>query len=327
VVIIGGAAARCWDERIKLPRMSYPGSNGRDQPQQPYQPGYQQPYNQGQPYLPQPYQGYQDQPQQQYYGGYPGGPQPPAPKKSKTGLWVTIGALVVVIAVGVTLLFVLNGTNASQQAAPLPTTAPPPPPRTSGPPPSTEANNKVDAVTPGWQGILSTKDKVAYDLPPDGWDTRPGFISGYDSGSVKAYIHESTTFRPEACAGVSGSNRGKAGFMTAGDSALDVAARGSVRLWAQAAGTGVDGKVPEVPVPATTQIPIDGGRTQATSSTVTFTPPPNEQCAAPSVQVTSAAFKVGTQTVCFLLVSDQQVPDALPAEDAKKILASLRPQP
>jgi hypothetical protein len=316
--------------------MSYPGGNGRDQPQQPYQPGYQQPNHPGQQYPQQhypqqPYQGFQDHQQQPYYGGYPGGPQPPAPKKNKTALWVTIGALVVVIAVGVTLLFVLTGKDdPAPQAAPSSAPVVPPPspsPSKSGSPPSsTASNNRVDAVTPGWQGVLSIKDGVAYDLPPDNWDTRPGFISGYDSGSVKASIHESTTFRPEACAGVKGSNRGKAGFMTAGDNAPDVAARGSVRLWAQAAGTGEDGKVPEVPLPATTQIPIDGGKIQATSSTVTFTPPADEDCPAPSVQVTSAAFKVGTQTVCFLLVTDLQVPDALPAEDAKKILASLRPQ-
>jgi hypothetical protein len=35
---------------------------------------------------------------------------------------------------------------------------------------------------------------------------------------------------------------------------------------------------------------------------------------------------VGTQTVCFVMAMDQQVPDALPAEDAKKILESLRPK-
>jgi hypothetical protein len=138
---------------------------------------------------------------------------------------------------------------------------------------------------------------------------------------VKAYIHESW------------SNRAKAGFMTAGDNAVDVAARGSVRLWAHAAGTSTgtdtdtdtDGKVPDVPLPATTQIPING-KIQATSSTVTFTPPASDGCRAPRVQVTSAAFKVGTQTVCFVIAVDQQVPDALPAEDAKKILASLRPK-
>jgi hypothetical protein len=56
-----------------------------------------------------------------------------------------------------------------------------------------------------------------------------------------------------------------------------------------------------------------------------FTPPASEGCRAPNVQVPSTAFKVGTQTVCFVLTVDQQVPDALPTEDAKKILASLRP--
>jgi hypothetical protein len=277
--------------------MAYPGNGWPEQPQQP------------------PYQGY---PQHQFDGGYPGGPQPPAPKKA--GLWVVVGALVVVIAVGITLLVVLTG-NGNQEAAPAPSASSRPGTVASSAP----SANKVESTTPGWQGVLSTKDNVAYDLPPDGWDTRPGFISGYDSGSVKAYLHESATYRPDACSGVNGSDRGKAGFMTAGDSAVDVAARGSVRLWAQAAGTGADGRVPDVPLPSTTQLPINGGKMQATSSTVTFTPPASDGCRAPSVQVTSAAFKVGTQTVCFVLAVDQQVPDALPAEDAKKILASLRP--
>jgi hypothetical protein len=306
--------------------MSYPGGHGwQDQPQQPYQPN-----TQGETY--QPYEGYQ--PQQQFYGGPPTGSPPLGPGKNGTGFWIGVGALVLVVAAGVTLAFVApaHKVDGVAQAAPLVATSAPvvpspssPNPSTGTTPPNPAAGNKVASITPGWQGILSTKDNVAYDLPPDGWDTRPGFISGYDSGSVKATIHESSTYKTGACPDVDGSNRGKAGFMAAGDNAVDVAARGSVRLWAQAAATGDDGKVPDVPLPPTTQIPIDGGKLQATSSTVTFTPPASEGCRAPSVQVTSAAFKVGTQTVCFLLVLDQQVPDALPAEDAQKILASLRP--
>jgi hypothetical protein len=312
--------------------MSYPGGNGwQDQPQQPYQPG-NQPHIQGEQY--QPYEGYQ--PQQEFYGGTPTGPRPPDPEKNKAGFWIGIGALVLVVATGVTLAIVLpSNTEAGvPQAAPLAKTSATAAPAPSSPgsnpsastaPSNAPAGNKVATTTPGWQGILSTKDNVAYDLPPQGWDTRPGFISGYDSGSVKATLHESATYKPGACPDVGGSNRGKAGFMTAGDNTPEVAARGSVRLWAQAAGTGDDGKVPDVPVPPTTQIAIAGGKIQATSSTVTFTPPATEACRAPSVQVTSAAFKVGTQTVCFVLALDQQVPDALPAEDAQKILASLRP--
>jgi hypothetical protein len=294
--------------------MPYPGNGWPELPQQPYHGEQHQPY--------------QDYQQQQFYSGYPGGPQPPARKKTR--LWIGIGALVLVIAVGVTLLIVLTGKdNGNQQTAPPPSAAAASSTSStsaSSAPSSTRSANKVESTTPSWQGILSTKDNVAYDLPPDGWDTRPGFISGYDAGSVKAYIHESSTYRPDACPGVNGSNRGKVGFMTAGDNAVDVAARGSVRLWAQAAGTGADGKVPNIPLPTTTQLPINGGKIQATSSTVTFTPPASDGCRAPSVQVTSAAFKVGTQTVCFVMAMDQQVPDALPAEDAKKILESLRPK-
>lgn len=302
--------------------MSYPGGNGwPEQPQQPqpYQQGYQQPYQQGGLY--QPYEQYQQ------YGGYPGGPQPPAPKKGKTALWIAIGAVVLVIAVGVTLLIVLTDKD-KQLAVPSVSATPPSTPSrpTSTAPPSTHPDNKIESTTPGWQGILSEKDNAAYDLPPDGWDTKPGIISGYPEGPVQVVMHETSTYKRHACPEIESSSRGQVGFVTVDNLEVPVAARGAVRVWAQAGGSGADGKVPDVPLPETTQIPIDGGKTQATSATATFTPPASERCRAPSVQVTSAAFKSGTKTVCFLIVTDQQVPDALPAEDAKKILASLRPR-
>lgn len=141
--------------------MPYPGNGWPELPQQPYQGEQHQPY--------------QDYQQQQFYGGYPGGPQPPARKKTR--LWITIGALVLVIAVGVTLLIVLTSKdNANQQTAPpLSAAAASSTSSTSASsaPSSTRSANKVESTTPGWQGILSTKDNVAYDLPPDGWDTRP----------------------------------------------------------------------------------------------------------------------------------------------------------
>jgi hypothetical protein len=117
--------------------MAYPGNGWPEQPQQP------------------PYQGNQQQP-------FDGGPQPPAPKKA--GLWVVVGALVVVIAVGITLLIVLTGNNnGNLQAAPVSLR---PGTLASSAPSSTRSANNVESTTPGRQGILSTKDNVAPDTCP-----------------------------------------------------------------------------------------------------------------------------------------------------------------
>lgn len=326
--------------------MAYPGGNGwPEQPQQPYQqpqhgyppqnpqqyspesqqyPGYQQ--HPGYQQYPQD-QGFQQFPQQTYQGFAPEPPEPP--KKGKKGLWIGLGALGVVIAVGATLFFVLRDGDDPQPQAQPPAAGPessapsssaprPPSPRPSG---GAQRDNKVQSTIPGWQGILSARDKTAYDLPA-GWETEPGVSTGYNQGQFQLVIHEASTYKPGACPDVSGSYRGVVGFATADQIPVENAARGAVRLWIQAATDQAD-----VPLPEIKQIPIAGGTIQATSSTGTFTPPADEECRAPSVKVTSAAFKVGQQTICFVMVLDQGTPDALPEADAQKILSSLRPQP
>ncbi len=308
--------------------MAYPGGNGwPEQPQQPYQ---QQPPQHGYPpqnppqygqYPQDPQQQYQQFPQQTYQGF---APEPP--KKSKKGLWIGLGALVLVIAVGATLFFVLrDGDDPQPQAGPPPSSAPVPPSSSASEPPPTSSgapkDNKVPSTTPGWQGVLSAKDKAAYDLPASGWEIKPGQLVGYDEGEFKMVVHEASTYKLGACPDARGSNRGVVGFATADQIPVENAARGAVRLWIQSA----TGKA-DVPLPEIKQVPIAGGSIQAVSSTGTFTPPETEECRAPSVKITSAAFKSGDQTICFVMALDQGTPDALPEADAQKILASLRPQ-
>ncbi|WP_181775814.1 hypothetical protein [Amycolatopsis pittospori] len=319
--------------------MAYPGGNGwPEQPQQPYQ---QQPPQQGYPpqnppqYAqypqdPQQYQGYQQQYPQEGFQQFPQqtyqGFAPEPPKKGKKGLWIGLGALVLVIAVGATLFFVLrDGDDPQPQAGPPPSSSAPPPSSSASKPPSTSSgapkDNKVPSTTAGWQGILSAKDKAAYDLPPTGWETEPGQIVGYNEGEFKMVVHEASTYKLGACPDARGSNRGVVGFATADQIPVENAARGAVRLWIQSA----TGKA-DVPLPEIKQVPIANGAIQAVSSTGTFIPPETEECRAPSVKVTSAAFKSGTQTICFVLVFDQGTPDAFPEAEAQKILTSLRPQ-
>ncbi|UUV30427.1 hypothetical protein NQK81_37565 [Amycolatopsis roodepoortensis] len=298
--------------------MAYPGGgNGwpEQQPQQPYQQqGYPQQYPQQQ------YQGYQQFPQQTYQGF---APEPP--KKGNKGLWIGLGALLLVIAVGATLFFVLRDGEEPQPQAGPPSSAPVPPSSSASKPPSSSSDapkdNKVPSTTPGWQGILSVKDKTAYDLPPSGWETKPGYVTGNTERDMKMVIHEAMRYKLGACPDVSGSHRGLVGFATADQIPVENAARGAVRLWIQSA----TGKA-DVPLPELKQITIAGGTIQALSSSASFTPSEGEGCRAPSVKVTSAAFKNGEQTICFVMVLDQGTPDALPEADAQMILASLRPQ-
>ncbi|WP_414940759.1 hypothetical protein [Amycolatopsis sp. cmx-11-51] len=309
--------------------MAYPGGNGW--PEHPQQPHQQQPPQQGYPpQNPLQYGQYPQDPQQQYFQQFPQqtyqGFAPEPPKKGKKGLWIGFGALVVVIAVGATLFFVLrDGDDPQPQAAPPASSAPAPPSSSaSKPPPASSGalkDNKVPSTTPGWQGILSAKDKTAYDLPATGWETKPGQVVGYNEGEFKMVIHEASTYKLGACPTARGSNRGVVGFATADQIPVENAARGAVRLWIQSA-TGKS----DVPLPDIKQVPIASGSIQGISSTGTFTPAETEECRAPSVKVTSAAFKSGDQTICFVMAFDQGTPDALPEADAQKILASLRPQ-
>ncbi|RSM76136.1 hypothetical protein DL991_23120 [Amycolatopsis sp. WAC 01375] len=305
--------------------MAYPGGNGW--PEQPQQPDQRQTPQHG--YLPQyaqdpqqQYQGYQQQgfqqfPQQAYQGF-----SPEPPKKGKKGLWIGLGALVVVIAVGATLFFVLrDGEDPRPEPTPPPAAA-----SASNPPPTSRGgdapeDNKVPSKTLGWQGIVSRQDKTAYDLPPTGWETKPGYVTGNTEREFKMVIREAMRYKLGACPDISGSHRGMVGFATADQIPVENAARGAVRLWIQSA----TGKA-DVPLPEIKQIPIAGGTIQALSSSASFTPSEGEGCRAPTVKVTSAAFKIGEQTVCFVMVLDQGTPDALSEADAQTILASLRPQ-
>lgn len=303
--------------------MSNPGGQGwPNQPQQPYQQGFPQTYDQQNQQSFGQTQQYQLE-QHGYAQGFGGFP-PPEPPKKRTGLWIAAVALVLVIAVGITLLFVLTRKD-DQQAAP-----PPQPSAAQQPAPSAPASssavpdNKTESTTPGWQGLKSIKDGAAYDIPA-GFDTKPGRIAGFDEGATKVVMHESMTYKVGACPESRGSNRGRLGFVTVDQMAPEEAALKAAKAWAIAGSTEKDAQPAQIADPPVTQVPIAGGSMQASSATLTFSSPASEECRAPSVLVLSAAFKNGDKTTCFLITVDQGTPDSLPADDAKKIIASLRP--
>ncbi len=320
--------------------MSTPGGPYWQEPQ----PQYQVDPITGQPSGYQP-QGYQ--PQQggyQGFGMYPqGGPPMPPPKPNRTPLIVSLVVLVVVaIGVVTTLLVVDNDddqpiagppstTETTTTTAKSPSTTRRPTSTTRRPTTSstpTEVDQiKVDPVIAGWQGVLSYKEGVAYDVPKD-WEVEtPGTIVGFEdnAGKPTAVMHGVTTYKPDACPASRGSYRGHGGFVTAGTTDPTRAAQNGVKLFADAAALNKDGTSAPVAVTPPVATKVGEGKIEAVTATATLTVTEPGACPSPTVLFTSVAFKNGANTVLFMMYMDQGTPDALPKETADKLITSLRP--
>ncbi|SDC32113.1 hypothetical protein [Actinokineospora iranica] len=278
----------------------------------------------------------------QGFGMYPQR-QPEPPKPNRTPLIVTL-VVVVVVAIGaVTTLLLVNrdsddpapvaapSSSAEKTTADRPTATRKP--VTSSPRPTTSTTPtdvsqiKVDPVISGWQGVLSPKEGVAYDVPKDWEVEKPSVIVGFDDneGKPTAVMHGVSTYKPEACADVKGSYRGHVGFVSAGTAEPERAARNGAKLFADAAALNADGS--KAPVTVTDPVPakVDHGKIDAVSATATLTVNQPGECSSPTVLFTTVAFKNGANTVLFMMYMDQGTPDALPADIAAQVVSSIRP--
>jgi hypothetical protein len=299
------------------------------------QPGYQQPGYQ-QPGYQQP--GYQ-QPgyQQPGYGGL-GGYQmpPPGPPRRNHLPWI-LGLVAIVVVGGVTAtLLLINKDDKPTNAAGSPTSERPAPTttiETTTPPPTTDTTPlspediQTDPVIPGWQGVLSPRDKAAYDTPPDWQVESPGTIVGFEDNEGKpvALMHGVATYKPDACPDSPGSYRGHVGFVTADDLDPKKAAPGAAKLFADAAALNEDGTKARVTVSAPTPVKVAQNSIDAVRASATLTNDKPDGCDAPSIEFTAIAFKTGGQTGLFMMYMDQGTADALPADVAEQVISSVRP--
>ncbi|OLR94099.1 hypothetical protein BJP25_09760 [Actinokineospora bangkokensis] len=281
-------------------------------------------------------------PQQQ--GGYQGFgmyQQPPGqpPRKSRTP-WVIAAVVVLVLAIGgVGALIYFNQDEDQPVAGPptsssAPTSAPSTQKSTStSKKPSTSSTPTqvedilVDSVVTGWQGVLSYKENVAYDVPKDWVVETPGTIVGFEDNNGKpvAVMHGVTTYKEDACTSVKGSYRGHAGFVTAGTTEPERAATNGVKLFADAAALNPDGTTAPVQAEAAKPTKVNAGKVDAFIATAVLTVNQPGECPSPSVLFTAVAFKNGANTALFMMYQDQGVSDALPTESAEKIVQSIRP--
>jgi hypothetical protein len=288
------------------------------------QPGYPQPAQH--PGYPQP--GYQPGYQPGGYGGPGGGP----PRRNNLPWILGLVALVVVAGVTATVLLI-NKDDESTNAAGSPTSEKATPTTETTPPPTTDTTSlspediQTDPVIPGWQGVLSSRDKAAYDVPPDWKVESPGTIVGFEDneGNPVALMHGVATYKPDACPDSPGSYRGHVGFVTADDLDPKKAAPGAAKLFADAAALQEDGTKLPVKVSAPTRVKVAQDSVAAVRASATITNAQPDGCDAPSVVFTAIAFKTGDQTALFMMYLDQGTADALPADVAEQLISSVRP--
>ncbi len=184
-------------------------------------------------------------------------------------------------------------------------------------------------MTAGFQGVLSYKENVAYDVPADWKVETPGTLVGYEDNDGKpvAIMHGVSTYEPDACPDVSGSNRGNVGFETAGTVAPADAAPAGAKVFADGAALDDDGSSAPVTTTAPVDVKVDHGTIAATMATATVTPPASARCAAPTMLITAVAFRTTKGTALFIMSLDQGTSDALAPTLAQQIIASLRPYP
>ncbi|GAA2985463.1 hypothetical protein [Actinokineospora diospyrosa] len=261
----------------------------------------------------------------QSFGTYPPPLPPPPPPRKRTRLFVLL-AILLVVAVGavVTVVVLLDNNPQPVAVAQDPTLAPPPPAGTHQPKPS---DARVPAITPGWQGVLSIKEQVAYDVPKDWKVESPGTQVGFndnDSHPV-AIMHGATTYKPEACPDSRGSYRGHTGFVSVGSTDPQRAALNGVRLFADAAALNPDDTRAPVAITDPKPTTIANGTPAVTATArVTITHP--TVCPSPTILFTSVAFKNGNSTALFMMYLDEGVPDALAPDIAEQIIKSIRPR-
>jgi hypothetical protein len=280
--------------------------------------------------------------------GVPGPPPPSAPVSgAPQELRPASGRhpLALAIAVVVAAAFVVTGavvaarsgtgTSSAQGAAPQPTTTTrrriplPNPTRILPPPspwPSTVDEITVPPLTPGWHGVLSPLEKIAYDVPPDWKVELPGTITGFEGpdGKPDVTMHGVSTYKPGACPDVRNSYRGRVGLASSPRISPERAATDGAKAWAEAAGSDQSGATPPVTVSPPRLVQIAAG-VPATLVAATTRPLDPGDCPAPSFGITAVSFENGDRTVLFVLVSDLEVADSPPPADLDKIVKSLRP--
>ena len=265
-------------------------------------------------------------PQQQYPGQpqYQGG-RPPR----RNGPIIAAAAATVVVIVAVAVTIILINKNDDEAAAPGPTTTSQSTTSRSSStrPTTTRPTASSNSVTPSvppvsqWQTVTDPTAHASYQVPPDWKVEAPGSIVTYNQADGSPIrIATVSTYKPGACSSPS-SFRAQVGFTapTTGDPVAT--ATNAAKTWADTLAVNYTGKV--LAAPQTTSIPLSGGVTGTLAiSTLTTTP---TDCNPPAMLVAAMSYAQGGAVTTFILFADQGVADALPADLAGRLTATVHP--
>ncbi|MGM7645495.1 hypothetical protein ACSVDM_11410 [Nocardia sp. JW2] len=235
-------------------------------------------------------------------------PQPP--RKGNAGLLVGIGAVVLVLAVVIVTAVVIGtrGEDEAAVAAPTTTTQTVPPTGTS-----------IAPLSPGSKGVLVASERVAYDVPSS-WSIAPESdlmtivgSSGLFPGVGKA--SEGENYCPGSA------YRGLAGVGFSLESTLSAAATTVAKIAAEGGYSDSTGGKLTAPTSLTTKSGVTG---QFVEGSGPWTPQ-RSGCTANAYSVYTFAFEnaAGATLVLAILV-DRGTTGELSADDAKKMIASIR---
>ncbi|KNX36170.1 hypothetical protein [Luteipulveratus halotolerans] len=290
-------------------------------------------------------------------------PPPRSPSSSgrrRTALLVA-GAvgLVAVLGAGAYALMRGDDDGGGQQVAPSMSASAP----SAGPSPSTSSSASapgstgtglgtvaVPPLVPGWQvrtfddeeGNRAAFDVPATTIPASGVNAEPQQLWSFLTGDAKVTLSDNDNkplvtavravrYRAGYCTKPKGkdADRGFIAYQLTGDRDPADAAPDVAAMWADAVALKDDGSKEKSTPVVSTQVAINGGRTQAIQSRTTVAVTRAQDpayCTEPkSVEVVVQSFTTGDATATVVLVRDKGIPDQIDDKTLDQILASARP--
>jgi hypothetical protein len=231
-----------------------------------------------------------------------------------TGVLVAAAVVILVLVLGVVAgLLLRRDTPGSATAAPATSS----PLLTSAP-----AADRPAPTVPGWQVAISSKRKLAYDVPAD-WKVidEEAIIGFEDASGPKVGMTGAATYLEGYCSEANAWRAG-AGFSGYRDTDLSLVATDAAGKWARYGYLGPNGELPRVDVAAPEPITVNGISGAYASARVQVTVA--DSCAPPSAKVHAVALPAPDGCYVFVIFSDQEVPQAISDELARKIIATIR---
>lgn len=295
-----------------------------------YGPGYEQPLQYG---VPTEYgrptrttgHGWTPPPGHGASGQWAPAPQPPT---GRVGLFVGLAIVGLVLVIGAVAGILYVRGDGDQVADPGPTSSAPATTGarpTSPGPSSSSAPGRPDPTVAGWQVVVSGKRRLAYDVPPDWKILDEERIVGFSDAAGEPAVGMSGTsvYRDGYCAEAEASWRAAAGFSGYRDTDLALVATDAATKWSNYGYLGAGGEEPDVTVAAAAELTVNGITGAYTKAAIRVTAP--SPCAPPTAVVHTFALPADQGSYVFVVVADQEVPDAFADDTIRRIIDTIRP--